>query len=72
MDEELEAELVAVVGRAMSDQLSSELTDLADVLGLYVARLGKAGFTKPEAREMAREWYSRHLWWTNEPECDCD
>lgn len=73
MDDELAAEVTAVVGRSEMDQLSSELTDLADVLTLYVSRLsGEGPFTKPEARDMAREWYSRYLWWSDGSECDCD
>lgn len=73
MDDELAAEVTAVIGRSEMDQVSAELTDLADALNLYVVRLSKDGqFTKPEAREMAREWYTRRLWWTGDPECDCD
>lgn len=75
MDDELAAEVTAVIGRSEMDQVSSELTDLADALNLYVVRLAKDGdgqFTKTEAREMAREWYARYLWRTNESDCDCD
>jgi hypothetical protein len=69
VDDELAAEVTGVVGRSDADQLSAELTDLADVLGLYVTRLHHNGFTKTEAREMAREWYARYLWWDDD-ECD--
>lgn len=68
MDDELAAAITAAVGRSELDQLSSQLTDLADVLGLYVQRLHRSGFTKGESREMAREWYSRYLWWSSDEE----
>ncbi len=72
-EEAVVAEASAVVGRSTADQMSAQLTDLADTLVLYVARLNQeGGFSKPESKEMAREWYTRYLWHGTSEECDCD
>lgn len=62
MDEDLNAAMVAAVGRSGAEQLSSHLCDIADALGNFSQRLHKRGFTKAEGREMAMDWFRAHLW----------